>query len=115
MSDYIQTSFLTPCNEDSTIGNGKPHPPGRLDWLKSELCENFGGWTKAPGIYNGSWVNPATKEIVDDESHQWLIAIPKSHLNKMRVFIGEVALRFRQQCIFFSYEGRVEFIEYTKG
>jgi hypothetical protein len=49
MSDYIQTSFLTPCNEDSTIGNGKPHPPGRLDWLKSELCENFGGWTKAPG------------------------------------------------------------------
>ena len=55
MPSYIQTTFLIPLNEDSTIGNDRPHPKKRWDWLETELCERFDGYTKSPGIYKGKW------------------------------------------------------------
>lgn len=114
MSKYIQAYFLTPSKEDSSVGNGKENPPARWDWLEDELCKRFGGFTKLPGICKGKWVDSSGVVIVDD-SYQWLVAIPKSNLNKMRIFIKEVAFKFRQQCIYFSHQGKVEFIEYSKN
>lgn len=112
-STSIQTIFLLPLNEDVIAGNGENHPQSRWDWLESELCERFGGFTKLPGICEGKWVD-STGTVITDDSYQWLVAIPKSNLRKMRTFLKEVAFKFKQQCIYFSYQGKVEFVEQFK-
>lgn len=113
MSDQeqiIQTTFLVPIREDKKVGNGELHPEWRWEDIIEELYKKFGGWTMAPNLYPGGWVNPKSGNRIDDESRKYFVDIKRKDLNKMRAFIEDTAGMFKQICVRFEYEGKVEYI-----
>ena len=106
----IQTTFLIPIKEDQEVGNGQHHPEKRWEKLKELIFVKFSGWHVASELYPGGWISPETGKMIEDESRKYFIDIPRKDLNKMRAFIKEMAVMFKQQCIRFEYEGKVEYI-----
>jgi hypothetical protein len=71
----------------------------------------FGGGTRALGLYEGFYTDPHSGNRVNDQSRQFIVAVPKRQLNELRIFLAEVCVVFHQKCIYLSIAGDVEFIE----
>ena len=76
MSKFPECRFLIPLRRDREISDGKVHAAATWRWLQRDLRATFGGFTKAPGVYEGSWESP-TGESVRDGSIQYIVAIPQ--------------------------------------
>ena len=83
-------------------------PPGTQ--VRSELEEHFGGWTRAPGMYEGAWKSAKTGQTVVDQSYRYEVAAPASQLDSVRLLLAEACAFFEQQVIYLAVAGRVEFI-----
>jgi hypothetical protein len=106
----IETSFLIPIKEDADVGNGLLHPKEYWELLPLFLNNLYDGQTKAGGIYLGAWVDMSTKRIVQDESIKYFVDIRRRDLKKMKDMMRLVAIMFKQKCIRFEYEGKVDLI-----
>lgn len=108
---HVECSFLIPERGDRQFSDGSPHATEKWDWLDDRLDDMFGAATKAPGLYSGFYRDPDTGERVWDDSHRFLVAIPRSRLRGLRELLREACRVFDQKCIYLSVAGQVELIE----
>ena len=107
----LECSFFIPIRRDANLSDGGPHSAEDWEWLNDELFGRFGGRTIAPGLYDGFYRDPDTKERVADESRNFIVAVSAPQLDELRAFLAEACVRFQQKCIYLSAAGEVEFIE----
>src|SRR5688572_25916571 len=107
----VECAFLIPIRRDKNLSDGKPHRPGLWDRLRDELQERFGGWTLAPGLYTGGYIDPDTGEPVTDRSRKYTVALARHRIDDLRQLLAQVCKDFKQKCIYLSVAGSVEFIE----
>jgi hypothetical protein len=81
------------------------------DWLTDSLCEKFEGYTIAPSFYEGVWKSPRTGKPIGDQSRKYYVALAASKVDSLRHLLAEACVVFRQQAIYLSVAGSVEFIE----
>ncbi len=107
----IECEFFIPIRRDKDLADGELHQTESWDWLTGELLERFTGMTLAPGFYEGAWKNPKTGAPVTDQSRKYTVALPESRLGDLRALLAGACGVFRQQCVYLSVAGRVEFVE----
>jgi hypothetical protein len=105
-----ECSFLIPLRRDVEISDGRPHAAKVWSWFHGELYDQFGGYTVAPGTYQGVWKSSTTGQPVHDASRRFIVAIPKRRLREPRHLLREAGQQFHQQCIYLSNAGQVEFV-----
>ena len=110
----LACNLLIPVNRDSELSDGQPNSPATWSWLETALYERFGGWTRAPGLYEGFYRDPDTGQKVSDESREYTVAAPRGRLKLLRSFLIEACEVFSQKCIYLNVAGRVEFVEAKK-
>ncbi|MCX6348109.1 MAG: hypothetical protein NTV79_01195 [Candidatus Aureabacteria bacterium] len=70
----------------------------------------YRGDTLLPGEYEGAPGTPPIK----DESRRYILAIPESKVNDLRILLSKTANTFDQESIYLSVAGYVEFIAPTQ-
>jgi len=108
---FVQTSFFIPLYEDNDVGNGRLHPATRWIQFQRKLYVYFRAWTLAPGNYKGSYKDPDTGLEVVDLSRKYILAVPKKELRKLKDFLKEEGVIFRQKYIYFEVAGKVELLK----
>lgn len=106
----LECSFLIPIPRDKQFSDGKSHKPRAWKWLEARL-EEFGGATRATALYSGWYRDPETGARVSDLSRQYVVAVPRPMLDKLRALLREACEVFRQKCIYLSIASKVEFVE----
>ena len=106
----LECSFLVPVRRDRNLSDGQPHGRKAWKWLETSLCE-FGGASRATGLYEGWYVDPDTKEPVTDQSRRYVVAVARAKLGRLRALLGEACEVFQQKCIYLSVAGQVEFVK----
>jgi hypothetical protein len=107
----IECAFFVPIHRDKNLSDGELHSTKAWRWLEDELDFECGAFTLAPGLYQGCYRDPDTKERVDDESRRYIVAIPNSAVGRLRALLARVCVKFQQKCIYLSVGSQVEFIE----
>ena len=106
----LECSFLIPIHRDANLSDGRVHDPEMWDWLTTQLHIRFGGWTAAPGTYQGVYEDLDTHQQVADESYKYIVAINESQVAELRQLLSAGCLLFQQKCIYLSVAGQVEFV-----
>ena len=107
----VECSFFIPIRRDVNLSDGELHSTDLFEWLDDELFDRFSGRTIAPGLYDGFYRDPDTRERVADASRKYVVAINESQLEELRALLSVVCVKFQQKCIYLSLAGQVEFIE----
>jgi hypothetical protein len=71
----------------------------------------FGGSTRAGEHYEGWYIDPDTKELVNDLSWRYFVAVSEQEVGRLRSILKEACKVFEQKCIYLSVAGHVEFVE----
>lgn len=108
--NLLECSFFISINRDANLSDGLPHETDIWEKLDNELYCRFEVGTTAPGLYQGFYRDPDTGSRVDDESIRYIIALPESQLEALRVFLREACEWFQQKCLYLSVAGHVEFV-----
>ena len=108
---FSECTFFIPIRRDANLSDGELHSVEMWEWLDDELFERFGGRTIAPGLYEGFYRDPDTKERVPDQSRKYFVAVSGTRIRSLRDLLRDACTRFRQKCIYLSVAGEVEFIE----
>ena len=111
----VECSFLVPISRDANLADGEPHLTTCWDWLDTELFAAFDGRTIAPGLYEGFYRDPDTRERVGDQSRRVIVAVAESELGTLRDLLAQACVVFQQKCLYLSVAGKVEFIEVSHG
>jgi hypothetical protein len=106
----LECSFLIPVRRDAILSDGKLHAKKIWSWLGRELFV-FGGMTRAPGLYEGGYLDPDTGQPVPDRSRKYFVAVPRARVGALRRLLRKACRKFQQKCIYLSVAGRVEFVE----
>jgi hypothetical protein len=106
----LECSFLIPVRRDAILSDGKLHAKKIWSWLGRELFV-FGGMTRAPGLYEGGYLDPDTAQPVPDRSRKYFVAVPRARVGALRRLLRKACRKFQQKCIYLSVAGRVEFVE----
>jgi hypothetical protein len=106
----LECSFFIPLKRDGHLSDGAKHEEDAWQWLRNELYVRFSGITTAPGIYQGVYVDPDTRDQVSDESFRFIVAIDELQIDSLRLLLRAACIMFAQKCIYLSVAGRVEFI-----
>lgn len=101
---------MIPVRRDRILSDGRVHPTTAWSWLERKLGD-FGGATRATGLYEGWYLDPDTREPIKDLSRRYIVALPRKHLGRLRTLLREACDVFQQKCIYLSIAGYVEFIE----
>jgi hypothetical protein len=96
---------------DKELSDGDLHPVEAWNWLTDQLYERFEAWTLAPGFYHGVWKSPKTGQPISDNSRRYIVALPPGRFDDLRRLLADACAVFRQQCIYLSIAGQVEFVE----
>jgi len=107
----VECSFFIPIRRDANLSDGDLHSAEVWEWLDDELYAHFEGRTIAPGLYEGFYQDPGTKQRVSDQSRQYIVAVKTSALDQLRSLLAQACVRFHQKCIYLSVADQVEFIE----
>lgn len=111
----VECSFLIPIRRDANLSDGAVHSPEAWGWLGDELFTQFHGRTLAPGLYEGSYQDPDTKQRVSDEARRYIVAVPNSSVDQLRGLLARACVVFQQKCIYLSVAGQVEFVEAVRN
>src|SRR6266566_1883177 len=114
----VQCEFFIPIVRDS---DKKPHQPVAWNLLVNEIRRVFPaghsgpetlyrGDALIPGEYQGS----AGTSPIADTSRRYILAIPESKVNDLRLLLKMAAHTFDQQSIYLSVAGTVEFLNPTE-
>jgi hypothetical protein len=106
----LECSFLIPIRRDRSLSDGRLH--ATTAWESG--LEEFGGATRAVGLYEGWYFDPDTQERVQDLSRRYVVALPRRRIARLRALLRECCAVFRQKCIYLSVAGYVEFVEGTQ-
>lgn len=106
-----ECSFLIPVRRDAHLSDGELHSAEIWEWLDDELFDRFNGRTIAPGLYDGFYRDPDTRERVADQSRKYIVAVSHNQLDELRTLLTAACGKFQQKCIYLSVAGVVEFIE----
>jgi hypothetical protein len=106
-----ECTFLIPVRRDAELSDGDPHDAEAWEWLTDELYDSFNGVTTAPGLYQGVWKSSKTGQRVADESRKFIVALASDKVDYLRHILAEACDVFKQQAIYLSVGGQVEFIE----
>src|SRR5262245_14132474 len=96
---------------DAMLSDGSLHARSAWSWLHQRLKSLFTGWTRAPGAFEGVWLHAGTGRYVADKSKKYTVAVAAKAVEELRNLLAEVCVKFRQQCIYLSVAGKVEFVE----
>jgi hypothetical protein len=107
----VECSFLIPMRRDSNLSDGEVHSTDAWEWLDDELYARFGGRTVAPGLYEGFYQDPDTKQRVSDQSRKYIVAVPQPGVDGLRALLRAACATFQQKCIYLAVAGQVEFVE----
>lgn len=107
----LECRFLIPLRSDVEISDGRIHASRTWRWLERELFDHFSGWSKPQNTLAGTWKSSKTGEAVNDVSVEYVVAVAKGKLKKLRSILQRACVRFAQQCIYLSVAGIVEFVE----
>jgi hypothetical protein len=107
----VECSFLIPTRRDRNLSDGDLHATDAWEWLDDELYARFGGRTIAPGLYEGFYQDPDTKQRVPDQSRKYIVAVAPFVVDDLRVLLRAACGVFQQKCIYLSVAGQVEFVE----
>lgn len=110
----IECTFYIPVNRDPNLSDGLPHAADLWEQLDNELFALFGGRTVSPDLYRGFYRDPDTGGRVDDQSWQFIVAVPERELPVLRELLGRACEWFEQKCVYLSVAGNVEFVERKK-
>jgi hypothetical protein len=108
--ETVETSFLVPIREDVEAGNGELHSSELWEVLTLLLWTLFDGQTQPHSTYEGSWMDPTTGKVFKDESRKFIIAVKRKDLARLKGLIQIAAIMFKQKCIYFVYEGKVDYV-----
>lgn len=111
----VECSFFIPIRRDANLSDGDFHSRRAFAWLDDELFERFQGGTIAPGLYEGFYKDPDTGERIADKSYRYLVAMPSSNIDELRVLLAQACTVFQQKCIYLSVSGKVEFVRGAKN
>jgi hypothetical protein len=103
---WVECAFLVPVVRDS---DRAPHPPEAWKKLEDALYRTFHGYTGPMGPVHGAYDDNGRR--VDDESRQYVVAIPEAQVNELRALLRRAARMFDQKSIYLSVGGAVEFID----
>jgi len=106
----VECSFFIPTRRDREMSDGRPHPEETWKWLATELYNRFEAETEAPGLYHGLWRSPKSGMQISDVSRRFLVAIARSKCDELRLLLREACEAFKQQAIYLSIAGAVEFV-----
>jgi hypothetical protein len=106
----LECSFLIPIRRDTEISDGELHSTKEWVWLTEALEEHFGGWTRAPGTYEGTWKSATTGRTVADQSYRYVLAVSADQIDSLHLLLAETCAVFQQQVIYLAVAGQVEFI-----
>jgi hypothetical protein len=107
---FVQAEFLIPITRDALLSDGRKHKLVVWEWLDDQLFREFGGATRAPGLYEGFYRDPDTGTRVHDQSRKLIVAVPRSRVDDLRSLLQQAAVLFQQKCLYFNIAGEVEFI-----
>jgi hypothetical protein len=107
----VECSFFIPIRRDANLSDGLPHASKAWEQLDKAVYDRFEGMTAAPGYHRGFYRDPDTGQRVDDESRQFIVAVPESRLDELRQVLAEACGWFFQKCIYLSVAGQVEFVK----
>jgi len=107
----VECSFLIPIRRDRNLSDGELHATDAWAWLDDELYVRFGGRTIAPGLYEGFYPDPDTKQRVDDQSRKFIVAVAHAGVDELRGLLRLACGVFQQKCIYLAVAGQVEFVE----
>jgi hypothetical protein len=71
----------------------------------------FEGGTTALELYEGWYTDPDTGKRVTDQSRKFWVALPADKIAQLRALLKGTCRVFRQECIYLSIAGRVEFVQ----
>ena len=113
----VQCEFFIPIVRNS---DKKPHQPVVWNLLVNEIRRLFPAGHSGPEtFYRGDALVPGEYEEspamprVEDISRRYILAIPESKLNDLRLMLRMAAHTFDQQAIYLSVGGTVEFVAPT--
>lgn len=107
----VRTCFLIPETQDVEIGHGKLHSASVWMYFHRRMTETFGGWRVSTAISRGIWRDPKTGKTFQDNCREYVIALPRKDLPKLRSFLKAECVYFRQKVIYLEIGGDVEYIE----
>ena len=108
----VETYFLVPIHEDSSLGSGNLHAYYKWENLHRDLFTMFRGWTLSPGLYEGEYPDPDTGKPIHDKSKRYIVALEEEEIPELREYLKtEIAVNFRQKVIYFFNGREVEFVE----
>jgi hypothetical protein len=106
----VECGFLIPIHRDTNLSDGQLHGAEAWEWLEDQLNE-FGGASRSTELYRGWYVDPDTKERIEDLSHRYEVAVPRRQVRRLRALLRRACLIFQQNQIYLSVAGMVEFVE----
>ena len=86
-------------------------PKKAWNWLSKALYDRFDAWTLSPGLFEGMWKSTKTGRPITDQSYRYIVALDHGRIDELRGVIAEACNIFKQQTIYLSVAGMVEFIE----
>jgi hypothetical protein len=107
----VECKFFIPVRRDVNLADGELHEDRFWEWLVLVIFHKFGGISISSGTSYGFYRDPDTGEQIGDESHEFTLAIHKSRIPELRRLLSAACVVFRQQCIYLSVAGAVEFVE----
>jgi hypothetical protein len=106
MSDpLVVFELLVPRTDDRT---GVVHPSSLFDKWTIETAERFGGVSLLAADILGFWFD--SKDLVEDHSHWYRVAVKEADLPALREYVKETALRFGQRCLYLQKSGEAELV-----
>jgi len=106
----VETYFLVPIREDVSLGAGQPHKPEKWEQLERDLFASFKGWSPDKALVQGCYEDPDPGEQVFDGSRRYTLALRRDEVPRLRAYLRQVAVTFRQKSIFL-YGSRYEFCQ----
>lgn len=103
--ETIETYILIPTYDN----DGKEFSLMEYEKMEKILLDNFGGYSKEPGLVEGSWINEEG-EIFKDKNRKYVIAINTKDKAKIKEICGLFRDQFRQEAIFLNINGKIYFI-----
>jgi len=104
----------------SGAGLGSEAPPARL-WrlLQDALLSTFGAVTgpeavayyRNPVAVRGAWSPGAGRELVEDLSRKYTVAVPEDRVEELRAILRQAGNSFDQRVMYLEVAGYAELLE----
>lgn len=90
--------------------DGTPVPENVFKGFRELMLDEFGGWTKLPGVFEGAWRGEDGKRY-EDSSYRYEIAIPETEVEHMKSIIRSLGKVTKQEAMYYEMDGKPDIME----